>query len=197
MFNIKSKFEMGEMSAMFFNTLGQFLFYVAMILYLYGDLAIYDAAVPKSLRDTICTYSPPGNRTVDEDDACWEHVGSLSRMNTYRACVIIFNLTIGSLVFGNVQKTKLLQMVTTVMRWLAFITMITLAFMKINDNTKKHIPMDVPLANFAGVPNFFGACIYAFMCHHSLPSIITPMRNKERYLNVFIGNNKVFHINSL
>lgn len=53
MFNIKSKFEMGEMSAMFFNTFGQFLFYLAMILYLYGDLAIYDAAVPKSLRDTI------------------------------------------------------------------------------------------------------------------------------------------------
>lgn len=118
-------------------------------------------------------------------------------MNTYRACVIIFNLTIGSLVFGNVQKTKLLQMATTVMRWLAFITMITLAFMKINDNTKKHIPMNVPLANFAGVPNFFGACIYAFMCHHSLPSIITPMRNKEKYLNVFIGNKRFFfHINS-
>ena len=28
-----------------------------MILYLYGDLAIYDAAVPKSLRDTIW-YTP-------------------------------------------------------------------------------------------------------------------------------------------
>ena len=31
---------------------GRILFYIAMTLYLYGDLAIYDAAVPKSLRDT-------------------------------------------------------------------------------------------------------------------------------------------------
>jgi hypothetical protein len=53
LFHIKSKFEMSEMSALFFNTIGQVFFYLAMILYLYGDLAIYDAAVPKSLRDTI------------------------------------------------------------------------------------------------------------------------------------------------
>ena len=44
---------MGEMAGLFFNKIGQFFFYVAMIMYLYGDLAIYDAAVPKSLRDTV------------------------------------------------------------------------------------------------------------------------------------------------
>ncbi len=52
-FDIANKFEMGEMAALFFNKIGQFFFYLAMILYLYGDLAIYDAAVPKSLRDTV------------------------------------------------------------------------------------------------------------------------------------------------
>jgi hypothetical protein len=40
------------MAALFFNKIGIVFFYLAMILYLYGDLAIYDAAVPKSLRDT-------------------------------------------------------------------------------------------------------------------------------------------------
>ncbi len=53
MFDVTTKFEMGEMAALFFNKIGQFFFYIAMILYLYGDLAIYDAAVPKSLRDTV------------------------------------------------------------------------------------------------------------------------------------------------
>jgi len=187
-FDIKVKFEMGEMAALFFNRIGQFLFYIAMVLYLYGDLAIYDAAVPKSLRDTTCTYVPENdNQTLTEDDPCWSSVPSLSRMNTYRIFVACFNLLIGPLVFYNLSKTKFLQLATTIMRWVAFITMIALAFIKINDNTAKSIPMSPSLINIKGVPNFFGACIYAFMCHHSLPSIITPMRNKEKYKSIFIG----------
>ena len=124
---------------------------------------------------------------MTEDDPCWASVPSISRMNAYRIYVAVFNLTIGIMVFGNIQKTKLLQLATTLMRWIAFITMITLAFRKINDNTSKSIPMNPKLIQVQNVPNFFGACIYAFMCHHSLPSIITPMRNKEKYLSIFIG----------
>lgn len=78
-------------------------------------------------------------------------------------------------------------MATSLMRWLAFITMITLAFIKINDNTSKNVPMNPNLFEFSGIPNFFGACIYAFMCHHSLPSIITPMKRKQKYLSIFIA----------
>ena len=38
------------MSALFFSPLGRNLFYVCLVVYLYGDLAIYGAAVAKSLR---------------------------------------------------------------------------------------------------------------------------------------------------
>lgn len=34
-------------------TVGVVLFYMCMVLYLYGDLAIYAVAVPKSLRDVL------------------------------------------------------------------------------------------------------------------------------------------------
>lgn len=34
--------------------------------------------------------------------------------------------------------------------------------------------------NFGGLPSVFGACIYSFMCHHSLPSLLTPIRDKEK-----------------
>lgn len=82
-------------------------------------------------------------------------------------------------------------MLTTVMRWAAFIAMISLAIRKIYQNTKNDdednkIPADVKLFDIESVPNFFGVCIYAFMCHHSLPSIITPMRRKENYKRIFI-----------
>ena len=52
-FEITEKVELGQMTKLYFNKVGIFLFYLCMTLYLYGDLAIYAAAVPKSLRDVI------------------------------------------------------------------------------------------------------------------------------------------------
>lgn len=31
-----------------------------------------------------------------------------------------------------------------------------------------------------GVPALFGACIYSFMCHHSLPGMVAPITSKRR-----------------
>ena len=38
---------------MFFNRYGTISFFICIAIYLYGDLAIYGAAVGKSLRDTV------------------------------------------------------------------------------------------------------------------------------------------------
>lgn len=74
-----------------------------------------------------------------------------------------------------------------VMRWAAFIAMIALAVKKIHENSQDPSQkVTIKLADIESVPNFFGVCIYAFMCHHSLPSIITPMRRKENYKRIFI-----------
>ena len=51
-YDITEVIEMGKMAGMFFNKTGRILFYVCIIIYLYGDLAIYGAAVAKSLRDS-------------------------------------------------------------------------------------------------------------------------------------------------
>ena len=41
---------MGKMASLFFNKTGRIAFYLCLTIYLYGDLAIYGAAVAKSLR---------------------------------------------------------------------------------------------------------------------------------------------------
>lgn len=33
--------------------------------------------------------------------------------------------------------------------------------------------------NIYGLPALFGACVYSFMCHHSLPSLLAPIRDKK------------------
>lgn len=36
-----------------------------------------------------------------------------------------------------------------------------------------------PIADIMGIPSLFGACIYSFMCHHSLPSLVAPITEKR------------------
>ncbi|CAG2065835.1 unnamed protein product [Timema podura] len=89
----------------------------------------------------------------------------------------VFLCTLGPFVFFNVQKTKYLQMLTTLMRWLAFSIMIVYAARKlIHDGPQGH----PPAASLSGVPGLFGACVYSFMCHHSLPALVSPIADKTR-----------------
>jgi len=39
-----------------------------------------------------------------------------------------------------------------------------------------------------GIPNLFGACIYSFMCHHSLPSLVTPISPKRHIYRLFTSD---------
>lgn len=58
---------------------------------------------------------------------------------------------------------------------LAFIFMISIALkLLITDGAKGH-PVSM---NIYGIPALFGACVYSFMCHHSLPSLLAPIRDK-------------------
>lgn len=37
-----------------------------------------------------------------------------------------------------------------------------------------------PAFDVTGLPTLFGACVYSFMCHHSLPGLIAPIRSKNK-----------------
>ena len=95
----------------------------------------------------------------------------------FRISLSVFIGVVSPFGFFNVTKTKYLQMLTTLMRWLAFTCMITLACVRLA-NGQRADPAP-PVAIFSGVPNLFGVCVYSFMCHHSLPSLITPISKKQ------------------
>lgn len=175
---------MGQMAKLFFSKFGLRLFYFCIVLYLYGDLAIYAAAVPKSLTKVACGSWNETDSTQSNNKPCpgW---GSVTQGNVYRVFLAIFTVILGPFAFFNVQKTKYLQIFTTIMRWIAFILMIVLALVKIGRGQEKH---DTPTANISGLPNLFGVCVYSYMCQHSLPSLITPMKNKSRVTLLFIAD---------
>ncbi|XP_015675342.1 transmembrane protein 104 [Protobothrops mucrosquamatus] len=178
-FEITERVEMGQMASMFFNKVGVNLFYFCLIIYLYGDLAIYAAAVPVSLMQVTCTMTGNHSCSVEDGtkyndtDKCW---GPIRRIDAYRIYLAVFTLLLGPFTFFNVQKTKYLQIMTSLMRWLAFIIMIIVALLRISKGQGEGHP---PLAQLSGVRNLFGVCVYSFMCQHSLPSLITPISQKK------------------
>ncbi|NXN13825.1 TM104 protein, partial [Indicator maculatus] len=195
-FEITERVEMGQMASMFFNkgnlcalcclstifsfpAVGVNLFYFCIIIYLYGDLAIYAAAVPVSLMQVTC--SATGNHSCsvgdgtkyNDTDKCW---GPIRRIDAYRLYLAAFTLLLGPFTFFNVQKTKYLQIVTSLMRWIAFTLMIILALIRISRGQAEGHPS---LAQLSGIRNLFGVCVYSFMCQHSLPSLLTPISRKK------------------
>ncbi|XP_071444260.1 transmembrane protein 104 homolog [Hetaerina americana] len=180
--DITEQIEMGQMASLFLSKGGRILFYLCIIVYLYGDLSIYCAAVAQSVADVTCSYLPAEsncNSTLPEETLCWEGM-KLSRKDAYRIYLGIFIMLLGPFAFFNVQKTKYLQIISTLMRWLAFSIMTGYAVREIvmeRDNQEVSHP---PAVSFTGIPALFGACVYSFMCHHSIPALVTPIADKSR-----------------
>lgn len=160
------------------------MFYICLIVYLYGDLAIYAAAVPVSLMEVACGNHScsAGSVKYNDTDSCW---GPVRRKDAYRVFLATFTLLLGPFTFFNAQKTKYLQILTSLMRWIAFTMMIILALIRIG---KGHSEGRPSVAQISGVPNLFGVCVYSFMCQHSLPSLVTPISNKKRMSSLVMAD---------
>ncbi|XP_008488280.1 transmembrane protein 104 homolog [Diaphorina citri] len=64
----------------------------------------------------------------------------------------------------------------------AFFIMTVLATMRLfNKNLPHGRPSPIL---WDGVSTMFGCGVYSFMCHHSLPSVVTPMRNKSHLVKL-------------
>uniref|UniRef100_A0A1I7T0Q8 Aa_trans domain-containing protein n=1 Tax=Caenorhabditis tropicalis TaxID=1561998 RepID=A0A1I7T0Q8_9PELO len=178
-FEIAKKVEVSEMASMFLSKVSLVFSYFAIIIYLFGDLAIYSTTVPKSAMNIVC--STINASTVKSTDPCHESWPDIfSRMMVYRIFVIVFVVVVClPMVIAGITKTRHIQIMTTLSRWAAFILMISLATMQLSSQGAAAHP---PAYNFHGFGSLFGCAVYAFMCHHSIPSLITPMRTKE---NVF------------
>ncbi|KAK6759793.1 hypothetical protein RB195_021392 [Necator americanus] len=174
-FEINEKIEVSQMASMFLGRGGVIFSYIALDVYLFGDLAIYSTTVSKSMMNMIC--ASVNTSIVMPWDPCRESwPDPLDRFTVYRLCVFVFVAVCTPMIIMGITKTKYLQLATTLSRWSAFILMIFLASAQIVSNGAATIP---PAANIHGFGSLFGVAVYAFMCHHSIPSLVTPMSSKS------------------
>lgn len=179
-YTLNEKLEFGEMSKLLLSPTTSMIFYLCIVIYLTGDMSIYSAAVSTTIRDVICVKYP---NMTDNSSAlllpCFEN-GSMTRFEAYRVCIIIFTMCMAPWVFFNVTKTKHLQFFTLSFRIAAFSLMISIATFRIMfPYDDADIPNPIKY-NFTSLPLLLGALIYAFMSQHSLPSLLIPIKHKDK-----------------
>lgn len=112
---------------------------------------------------------------------------SLTYNQTYMLFVALFGCVVGPLSFLNMQKTKYLQMATLLTRYIAFSTMIILGILRIIQGHGASVAK-LKLFDLSNLGVLYGATVYSFMCHHSIPSIIQPILYKKNLERVFISD---------
>ncbi|KAL0481535.1 hypothetical protein AKO1_012338 [Acrasis kona] len=164
--------ELGLMAEQFLGPVGKALFYIVVIFYLFGDTAIFAVVVPKTVMKASGNFY------------------GLSEGLTHALYVAIFGLVVVPFSFFNFQKTKYLQIFTLITRNVALLSMILLSIIHIVEisSSGKKIFDNIKWFDGKGLAVLFGSSIYAFMCHHSLPAIVSPIKSKKGLSLLFFGD---------
>ncbi len=87
-YTLNEKFEMGEMSKLFFSSTGALVFFICIAVYLFGDMSIYSAVVSSTIRDVICEKpNSTINSTAQLTLPCWSG-HEMDRFHVYRICQV-------------------------------------------------------------------------------------------------------------
>eukprot|EP00656_Telonema_subtile_P025520 TRINITY_DN27584_c0_g1_i3.p1 TRINITY_DN27584_c0_g1~~TRINITY_DN27584_c0_g1_i3.p1 ORF type:complete len:469 (+),score=111.80 TRINITY_DN27584_c0_g1_i3:129-1535(+) len=173
-YDLNVRFEVGQMSALYFSPLASKGVYLALVLYLYGTLAVYAISVPTSLQKI-----------------GW---GSDDNMTHYYVYCTVFACTVLPLGFGNFENTKPVQIVVFAFRVTVFLCMIALAWQYIHeydDNTVEDVDpkpaslSELHFVDISGIAYVFGNAVLTFNCHHSIPGLVCPVRPQGQLKVVF------------
>ncbi|CAG9808059.1 unnamed protein product [Chironomus riparius] len=179
-YTLNEKLEFGEMSKLLLSSTTSMIFYICIVIYLTGDLSIYSAAVSTTIRDVICDKHPNMTNASNPLTLPCFLDGNVTRFQAYRWCLLSFATTMTPWVFFNVSKTKHLQFFTLTFRLVAFSIMIAIATLRIfYPDADEPIPSPKKF-QFENVPFLVGSLIYAFMSQHSLPSLLVPIKDKDK-----------------
>jgi amino acid permease len=79
--------------------------------------------------------------------------------------------------FGNIQQTKVLQYVIIAIRFFSLFAMIGGAIYIIAAyGSQGLVPAGSSAVNFSYFPELFSNSIFGLLCHHTIPSIVAPVR---------------------
>ncbi|KRX01663.1 hypothetical protein PPERSA_03747 [Pseudocohnilembus persalinus] len=166
LFNLTNKYEYGEMGSVILGNSGNVFITLIITIYLIGILIAKCISTGKIMADSFHTTPV---------------------LNIYEFWLFLFFFISALFSFRNVQSTKKLQ------KFIVFIRIITILTMTLGCIYHFTLVSDIqplssqkyPYVNYSGFGSFFSNTVLAFALHHSIPSMLTPVRPEKKIKNVY------------
>ncbi|XP_018330318.1 transmembrane protein 104 homolog [Agrilus planipennis] len=166
-FSLDEKYEIVDISKLFLSKAGSVCVAVITVVYLTGELVIYESLFAWTAVALCCGESR------NEQNLC----GPLTRTTVQRLWIIAFNILFGPFAFFHLTKMVAIEVVTWAVRLLTFTTILVYTYYK---NEQGGGEVEIPSVNLERLPLIFGAGIFSYMVHHCMPSIVDPIVEKHR-----------------
>eukprot|EP01017_Pseudomicrothorax_dubius_P051203 TRINITY_DN9818_c0_g1_i1.p1 TRINITY_DN9818_c0_g1~~TRINITY_DN9818_c0_g1_i1.p1 ORF type:complete len:453 (-),score=43.79 TRINITY_DN9818_c0_g1_i1:63-1421(-) len=175
LFGLKKSFEFTKISAIMLGTAGRLITVCIISFYLFGAVAIKCVAAAESLSSGL-SYLIYGDGT---------HLNAAIGFDLYYVLLGLFALFVIGFCLGDISKLSTLNSIIVVFRLLTVVMLICGAVYSMFRHGVTPIS-DLPKANIKAVPSVFSTFIFYFMMHHSLPTVVRPMKPEKEVKPVML-----------
>ena len=152
---------------------------VILNVYMYGAMCLKYVSGAESLYQGI-SFMAYGKLTTLEDKF----------PGIYYICIVIFGALSIGFSFGDIENSKILQVVTSIMRVVFLILMyFGCCFYLVEDGIQKATPVWNFSEQRKHLATVFGNTVFVFIYHHSIPGIIYPIRPQSSVNKMFVISN--------
>ena len=168
-FYIRQKLEFGALAADHSHKYFRYAVFAVLIIYVYGAMLLKYVAGAKSFAEGMSMTIYGNTDTLKEK----------LFIDPYYLGIIIFGVLSTFFSLGNIENSKGIQMVSTVLRFISIILLIgTSIFVMFKYGVAN--PAKLDFLNFDEISGLFGGTVFVFICHYSISGIVYPIRPQKK-----------------
>lgn len=164
-FYIREKMELGILAEKLAGVWLKNVFIIILTIYVYGAVSLKYVTGAISLQEGL-SFLFTGSEGKWTTDYPW----------TYYVSIFIFGFFCSIFSFGDIENSKTLQVVTSIMRVVVVVLMYGGTIYYLGADGVNHAPVFDLREQVKSLSTVFGNTVFIFIYHHSVPGIIYPVR---------------------
>jgi hypothetical protein len=173
-FYIRQKLEIGIMAEDLVPKWLKFVLFFFLVAYMYGAMCVKYVSGAQSLVEGVSVT------IFNDENRLQEEIG----FDPYYLAIIIFGVIAIYFSFGNIENAKVLQIVTTCLRFITTFLMMVGSMISFGYEGVSS-PKDWITPDLDYIHLLFGNTIFVFICHHSVSGIVYPVRPQSTIKPMF------------
>lgn len=175
---IREKIELGKLVEKFCAKWIKIIFLFILVVYMYGAMCLKYASGSESFVQAV-------SFTLYDDVLEWER---RSPIDPYYLGIIIFGILSLIFSFGNIENSKVLQIVTGIIRLVVIVFLYGGSLYYLGTNGVNAAPVFDFKNQLSNIANTFGGTVFVFIFHHSISGIVYPIRPQSQIKPMFLAS---------